>query len=85
VPGLVVQVHLDQHIAREELALALHFRTAAHLDDFLDRDHDLLDPLREALLLGLVADRLRHLLLEARIDVEHVPARRHGISLRIRG
>src|SRR5437588_54198 len=48
-----------------------------HLDDLLGRHEDLLEAFAQALLLGLLTDRRRHLLLEAGIDVDHIPAARH--------
>jgi hypothetical protein len=43
-------VHLHEHVAREELALALALLAVAHLDDFFGRHEDLaelgLEPVR---------------------------------------
>src|ERR1700687_2730128 len=69
VPSLVVEVHLDQHIAREELALGAALGSALHLDDLLGRHQDLLEAFAEPLLHSLLVDRRGHLLLEAGIDV----------------
>src|SRR5712691_9776065 len=83
MPGLVVEVHLDQHIAGEELALGRYLGAALDLDDLLGRHQDLLEALGHALLLGLLADRGGHLLLKAGIDVDHVPAARHRLLLHL--
>src|SRR5947209_19857224 len=77
MPGLVVEIHLDQHVAGEELAFRIDLGAALDLDDLLGRHEDFLEALAEALLLGLFADRGRHLLLEAGINVDHIPAARH--------
>src|SRR5712671_1823385 len=83
MPGLVAEVHLDQHVAREELALRTDLGAALHLDDLLGRHQDLLEALAQALLHGLLVDRRRHLLLEAGIDVNHVPVARHASMLQL--
>src|SRR2546428_3231137 len=77
MPGLVVEIHLDQDVAWEELALGADLGAALDLDDLLGRHEDLLEAFAQALLLGLLTDRRRHLLLEAGIDVDHIPAARH--------
>jgi hypothetical protein len=82
VPGRVVEVHLDQHIAGKEFALGTDLGAALDLDDLLGRHQDLLEALGHALLLGLLADRGRHLLLKAGVDVDHVPVARHASVLR---
>ena len=85
MPGLVGQIHLHQDVAGEELALGVHLGAAPHLDDLLGRHQYFLELLGQPFLLGLLADRLGDLLLEARIDVNDVPARRHAVSFRYRG
>src|SRR6266478_8679057 len=77
MPGLVVEVHLDQHVAREELPLRADLGAALDLDDLLGGNQDLLEPVGQALLLGLLADRAGDLFLEAGIDVDHIPAACH--------
>jgi len=57
MPSLVAQIHLDQHIAGKKLALRADLGAALDLDDLLGRHQDLLEPVRQALLLGLLADR----------------------------
>src|SRR5580704_6281304 len=81
MPGLVVEIHLDQDVAGEKLALRTDLGAALDLDDLLGRDEDLLEALGETLLFGLLTDRRRHLLLEAGVDVDHIPAARHRLLL----
>src|SRR5689334_3506051 len=77
VPGVVAEIHLDQHIAGKELALRADLGAALDLDDLLGRHENLLELLRQPLLLGLLADRRGDFFLKARIDVYHIPAARH--------
>src|SRR5260221_2764799 len=81
MPGLVVEIHLDQHVAGKEFALGIDLGAAFDFDDLFGRHEDLVEALAEALLLGLFTDRLRHLLLEAGINVDHIPAARHPSML----
>ena len=81
MPGLVRQLHLHQHVAGEEFALGIDLLAAAHLDHLLRRDQHFVEMVGEALLRRLFLDLLRDLLLEARIDVNDVPALGHDQSL----
>src|SRR5262245_43670878 len=74
VPGVVVHLHLDQHVAREELALGHVLLSALHLDHFLDGDQDLAEHVLHARAVDAVLERALHRLLEAGISVHHVPA-----------
>ena len=73
----VVQLGLEQHIARKELALRIDLLAAANLDHLFRRHDDLLDLVAQALLLGLVFNIFGDLLLEVRIGVNDVPPRSH--------
>src|SRR5919106_626334 len=73
VPGLVGQLHLDEHVAREELLLGLALLLVADLDHLLGGDQDLGDLLAHAEDLGARLDCLRHLVLEPRIGVDDEP------------
>src|ERR1700686_1316712 len=73
VPGAVVQLHLDQDVTREELALGRALLTLHHLDDVLHRDEDVAEELFEGVLLDALLERLLRLVLEARVRVHHVP------------
>ncbi len=72
--GLVGEVHLHQHVAREELALGVDLAAAAHLGDLFLRHQDLVEQVVEPALLGLLADGFRDLVLEVRVGVDDVPA-----------
>src|SRR3546814_1727145 len=61
------------------LALCFDLLAAAHLHHLFGRHQDLLEEIFHALLLGLLADTLGDLLLEARVNVQHVPLHRHGV------
>ena len=39
-PGVVVQVHVHEHVAREHALLGLHLLAVLRLDDLLGRDDD---------------------------------------------
>src|ERR1051326_5034542 len=82
VPRLVRELHLHQHVAREELPLRADLGAALYLDDFLGRHQHLLELVGDTLGLRLLADRLRDLLLEAGIDVHDVPPHRHELRTR---
>jgi hypothetical protein len=77
VPGVVVHLHLDQHVAGKELALRHVLLAALHLDDLLHRHEDLAELVGHARAVDAVLERLAHGLLEARIRVHHVPALAH--------
>src|SRR5438309_1618940 len=83
VPGAVVQLHLHEDIAREELALRGALLALHHLDDVLHGDEDVAEELLERVLLDLLLEALLGLVLEARVRVDHVPflvdlGRTHG-------
>ena len=78
VPGVVGHLHLDEHVAREELLRRDPLLPLANLDDLLGRNHDLADRLFLAEDLGPLADRLRHLVLEPRVRVHDVPVSGHA-------
>src|ERR1043165_4132228 len=73
VPGVVVHLHLDQHVPREELALGHVLLPALHLDDFLDRHQDLAELVLHSRAVDAVLQCALHRLLEAGISVHHVP------------
>src|SRR5256885_1399091 len=77
VPGVVVHLHLDQHVAREELALRHVLLAALHLDDLFHRHQDLAELLGHAGAVDAILERARHRLLEAGIGVHDVPAFAH--------
>src|SRR5262249_10593321 len=64
MPRVVGQLHLDQHVAREELLLGLALLLVANLDDLLGRHEHARDPLGHAEDLGARLDGLLHLVLQ---------------------
>src|SRR5438128_3341788 len=70
VPRVVGQLHLHQHVAGEELLLRLALLLVADLDDLLGRHEHARDFVAHAEDLRARLDRLRHLVLEARIGVD---------------
>src|SRR5256714_352347 len=79
MPGLLVHLHLHQHVAGIELAFALALLAVAHLDDFLRGHQDLAEATLEPGALDALLERLRHPVLEVRIGVHHVPPERHQL------
>ena len=72
VPGLVGHLHLHQHVAGEELALGVDLLVAACAPRRPPRSAPGLPRSARAMpfCCGLLLDRLRDLLLEARVDVD---------------
>src|SRR5688500_6700836 len=77
VPGVVVHLHLDQHVAGKELALRHVLLAALHLDHFLRRHQDLAELVAHAGAIDAVLESALHRLLEAGVGVHHVPALAH--------
>src|SRR5688572_16008604 len=77
VPGVVGHLHLDQHVAREELALADVLLAAFHLDHFLNRHEDLPELLRQTRALDAIEQRALHAFFKARIRVHDIPPLAH--------
>jgi hypothetical protein len=74
VPGVLVHLHLHEHVAREELALALAALSVPHLDDFLGRDQDLAELVLEPVQPDAFPQALGDLVLEIRVGVNDIPA-----------
>src|SRR6185295_9884175 len=77
MPGVVVHLHLDQHVAREELALGHVLLAALHLDDLFHRHEDLAELVGHAGAIDPVLERALHRFLETRVGVDDVPALAH--------
>ena len=75
--GVIVELHLHQHVARKELPLRRDLAAAAHLHDLLHRHEHLFELIGEACRRGTLLDRLGDLPLEVRIGVHDVPAHCH--------
>src|SRR5262249_2811011 len=78
VPRVVRQLHLDQHVSREELLLGLALLLVADLDHLLGRHEHARDPLGHPEDLGPRLDGLLDLVLESRIRVDDEPLLRGG-------
>ena len=70
---LVRHIHLDQNVARKELALGVNLLAAAHFDHILCRHEHFFKGVFQALRFGLFLYGLRHLLLKIGIGVDDVP------------
>src|SRR6185436_7482512 len=77
MPRVVRHFHLDQHVAREELALADRLLPCLHLHDFLDRHQDLAELLGDLRTLDAIDERALDALLEARVSVHDEPLLAH--------
>src|SRR5712692_403565 len=84
VRGLLVHHHFDQHVAREDLPLHLHFLPVLDLDHLLNRHQRLPDEFFLRRLGGirrdLPLDERTHLVFVARGGLYRVPAMLHGHS-----
>src|SRR6188472_3456235 len=80
VPRLVAHRHLDQHIAREHLAVHRLALAIADLDLLLHRHEDLEDLVFHAHRLDAVLEVRLHLVLVARVGVDHVPLLRGALG-----
>src|SRR5256885_1424723 len=73
VPGPVVELHLHEDVAGEELPLRGPLLPLHHLHHVLHGDEDVAEELVERVLLDLLLEGLLRLVLEARVRVDHVP------------
>src|SRR5690242_3353725 len=73
VPRVVGHLHLDEHVAREELALGNRLLAALHLHHFLDRHEDLAELVLQLGALDPLGQRSLHALLESRVRVHDKP------------
>ena len=73
MPEVVVEIHLDQHVAREEHPLNGVLLAVADLSDRLGRDHDAADLVLQPERLHTTLQRLAHLALKAGVGVDDVP------------
>src|SRR5213593_525123 len=83
VPRVVRQLHLDQHVSREELLLGLPLLLVADLDHLLGRHEHTRDPLGHPEDLRARLDGLLDLVLEPRIRVDDEPLLRGGRCRRV--
>ena len=73
VPGLVVEPHVDEDVAGEELPRRRLLLALDQLDDLLRRDQDLAEEVGLAEPADALLERRLHLVLVARVRVHHVP------------
>ena len=64
VPGVLVHVHLHQHVAREKLPLAAAFLPFAHLDDLFGRHENLAKAILKTVELDALLEEFFDLVLE---------------------
>src|SRR5690606_6142270 len=81
VPGAFVHFHLNQHIAREEFALALALLTVAHFHHFFGGHKDLTKLIFHSGQLDPLLERAHHVLLESGVGMYDVPTLSHGAPL----
>src|SRR3954465_8348707 len=73
-PGVLVQVHVHEHVAGHRALLGLDALAVLHLRDLLGRDHDLAHVALRAHGLDAVLKVLLDLLFVTRIGVDRIPA-----------
>ena len=82
-PGLGVEDHLHEHVARVDLPLHGVSLALADLDLVLHRDEDLEDLVLHAHRLDAVLEVRLDLVLVARVRVDHVPALLQGVRVAV--
>jgi len=73
VPGVVVHLHLDEDVTREELPLGFTLLPSLERQDLLGRNKDLGDPVLQTQFGHRFQDAGLHLVLKAGIRMHHVP------------
>lgn len=81
MPGTFVHFHLNQHIAREEFALALALLAVPHLHHFFGGNQNLAELFFHASKLDTLDQRAHDMLLVARVCMHNVPTLSHGAPL----
>src|SRR5262245_18308443 len=79
VSRLVVQVHLDHHVGREGLALRDLPLAVLHFGEILGRNQDLAEMIVEGGGMNRLLEIRLHLVLVARVGVDHVPLLGHAV------
>jgi hypothetical protein len=80
VPGLVIEFHIHQYIAWEELALTATFLTLTHLHHFFSGNQDLAKHITEFAAFNAILQRLPDLVLKAGIGVHDIPMLSHSLT-----
>jgi hypothetical protein len=81
VPGVIVHIHLHQHVAWKKFTIALAFLTVAHLHHFLGGHENLTEPIIQPFPTDPLQQRTSDVLLETRVGLYHIPAHRHAVVL----
>src|SRR5690606_11033861 len=81
VPGRLVHLHLDQHVARKELALALALLAIAHFHHFFGGHEDLAEQVFHAGQLDALDQRAHDMLFVTRISMHNIPTLSHVAPL----
>jgi hypothetical protein len=76
-PGVVVQVHVHEHVAGQDALLGLHLLAILRLDHLLGGDDDAAEPRPLSHRLDAMLEVGLHLVLVPRVCVDDVPAE-HG-------
>src|SRR4030095_261830 len=82
VPGLVVELHVDEDVPGEEHPRRGLLAALNELDDLLGRHQHLAEVLLLAERLDALLERGLRLVLVARVRMHHVPVLRHGTAQR---
>ena len=77
MPRLVVHLHLDQHITREELPLGNALLARLQFDDFLDGNQHLTECILHSLALNTLDERALHAFFEPRVGMNDIPPLAH--------
>ena len=80
-PAVLVEVHVDEHVARDANAVDQLALAVLDLDDILHRDLDLEDVVLHGHRHPTVLDVLLHALLEPGVGVDDVPLAELGAQL----
>src|SRR5690606_15868832 len=81
VPGRLVHFHLNQHVTRKELALALALLAVAHFHHFFGGHENLAELLFHPGQLDALDQRAHDMLLVSRVGMHHVPTLSHRAPL----
>src|SRR5690606_19435692 len=81
VPGTLGHIHLDQNVAREELALTLALLPVTHLHDFFRGDQDFAEMIFHTGKLDALDQGAHDMLLVTRVSMNHIPTLSHGTPL----
>jgi hypothetical protein len=78
-PGVVIQVHVHEHVAREDALLGLHLLAVLRLDHLLGRNDDATEANALVHRVDAVLEIGLHLVLVPGVGVDYVPLE-HAVS-----